>query len=243
MRHTRVYLNRPLTLGSRQPLDERTAAYLTRVLRLKVEDQLIVFNGDGQEHRARLNKSPHGEWQALIEDALPVCADSPLKITLVQGISRGERMDYAIQKATELGVTAIQPLACERSVVRLDSEQAKRRLEHWQAVAVSASEQCHRHSVPTVHPIKSFAEYLTQPASCARVLLNPLATQSLKTIQLPTAAIELMIGPEGGFSDHEEQRALSTGVMDYRLGPRVLRTETAAAAAIAALQLLLGDLA
>ena len=243
MRLTRIYQNRPLSPGQRHTLDERASGYLTRVLRLKINDALIVFNGAGQEHDARLVKSAQGDWQILVEDAKPICPDSPLCITLVQGISRGERMDYAIQKATELGVAEIQPIACERSVVRLDSDLAKRRLEHWQAVAVSASEQCQRHSVPTVQPILSFADFLNTPSPRARVMLLPTSPSSLKSLTATDHGVELMIGPEGGFSDTEEQLALGRGAQGYRLGPRVLRTETAAAAAISVLQLMKGDLA
>lgn len=242
MRHTRIYLPVPLTDQSPVALDERSYGYLTRVMRLGVNDSVEVFNGQGQEHRAILMKSPQGHWLLDIQEPLPRCADSTLTLRLIQGISRGERMDYAIQKATELGVTTIQPVACERSVVRLNSEQAERRLAHWQAVAIASAEQSKRHSVPTVLPIKSYEAYWGQPIEHERLVLDPEASKSLKAFTPAQATLDLIIGPEGGLADGELVLARQFGAIAVRLGPRVLRTETAAAAAISALQLLHGDL-
>jgi 16S rRNA (uracil1498-N3)-methyltransferase len=211
-------------------------------MRLSVNDPVVIFNGEGQEHEGVLQKNSQGHWQVAIGGASSICPDSPLRITLVQGISRSEKMDYAIQKATELGVSSIQPVACERSVVKLNSEQAERRLEHWQAVAIASAEQSKRHSVPKVSPIISFDAYLSKNTPMERILLSPQAERSLRQYVPFDNSIELIIGPEGGLSDSEITKALLLNVQALRLGPRVLRTETAAAAAITALQILHGDL-
>jgi 16S rRNA (uracil1498-N3)-methyltransferase len=242
VRLTRIYRPIPLATGSLTPLDERAYQYLTRVMRLSLHDEVVVFNGQGQEHRAQLTKSAQGHWLLEILEPLPLCPDSPLKLRLVQGISRGERMDYAIQKATELGVSHLQPVACERSVVRLKSDQAERRLAHWQAVAIASAEQSKRHSVPEVLPILPYAEYLSLTTTAERVVLDPLAPHSLRDFIPKLPAIDLIIGPEGGLSEAELALAIETKATRLRLGPRVLRTETAAAAAITALQLMHGDL-
>ena len=169
--------------------------------------------------------------------------ESPLRVVLAQAISAGERMDYTIQKAVELGVAAIQPVTSDRSVVRLDAARGAKRVTHWQAVPIAACEQCGRNRVPAVQPVMSIASWLGEVASDTTqgLLLLPRATLRLRDMQRPHASITLLAGPEGGLAPEEQQAAEHAGFTPVRLGPRVLRTETAALAALAAMQTLWGD--
>jgi 16S rRNA (uracil1498-N3)-methyltransferase len=248
MRLRRLYLARGFDGAARLPLEPAAARHLTRVLRMRGGDALNVFDGAGRERRARI-ASARGEAVELeLGEPLAVTPESPLAITLAQGVSRSERMDYAIQKATELGVKRIVPLMTQRSVVKLDASKATARLEHWRAVAISACEQCGRATLPEIEPPRPLAEYLAVRAGGAaptalRLVLLPGAATGPAALPAPLAAVELLVGPEGGLEDEESALALGAGFRGLRLGPRILRTETAAAAAIAALQVLRGDLA
>jgi 16S rRNA (uracil1498-N3)-methyltransferase len=247
MRLTRVCLAQPLAAGATVVADDRVTAHLTRVLRLSGGAPLRVFDGAGTEHAATLGARRGAQVEIRIGERVAPRAESPLAITLVQGVSRGERMDYTIQKATELGARRLVPVLAGRSVVRLDAAQAARRLEHWRAVALAACEQCGRAQLPEIAAPRSLAEHLAAPAATAtggalRLLLMPDGEQCLAALPASLAAVELLIGPEGGLSEAEQQLARRAGFAGLRLGPRVLRTETAATAAIAALQVLRGDL-
>ncbi len=246
MRLTRVHVPGPLTTGATLELEPRTGQHLVRVLRLDRGAPLSVFDGAGREHAATIAAIHEARVRVLVGAPLAPAAESPLAITLAQGVSRGERMDYAVQKATELGVARIVPLLCERSVVRLDAEQATRKREHWQAVAAAAAEQCGRAVVPEVAPPLRFLDHLGAQPSAApgecRLVLAPSAAHGPRALPAGLARVELLIGPEGGLSESELAAAARTGYAALRLGPRVLRTETAAAAAIAVLQSLYGDL-
>ena len=250
MRVTRVCLALPLTAGASVLADERATAHLTRVLRLAGGAPLRVFDGAGTEHAATLGAVRGGHAEIRLGERIAPRAESPLWITLVQGVSRGERMDYTIQKATELGTRRLMPVLTERSVVRLDAAQAARRLDHWRAIATAACEQCGRAQLPEIAAPRSLAEHLAQASAAAagaggatlRLLLTPDGERSLAALPASLAAVELLIGPEGGLSEEELDLARRAGYAGLRLGPRVLRTETAATAAIAALQALRGDL-
>jgi 16S rRNA (uracil1498-N3)-methyltransferase len=247
MRLTRVHVPGPLAAGATLELGPRAGQHLVRVLRLERGAPLTVFDGAGHEHAATIASVRDARVHVLLGEALAPAAESPLAITLAQGVSRGERMDYAIQKATELGVTRIVPLLCERSVVKLDADQAARKLEHWQGVATAAAEQSGRAVVPAIDAPRRYLEHLGVAAAPgpagARLVLAPLAAQGPAALPAGLARIELLIGPEGGLSESELQAAALRGYAALRLGPRVLRTETAAAAAIAVLQARYGDLA
>lgn len=218
------------------------AHHLGRVLRLEPGDPLIVFDGSGQQIEAQIEGRGHTGLTLLLGERRVVERESNLAITLVQGISSGDRMDYTLQKAVELGVSTIQPVATERSVVQLKGERAERRVAHWQAIVVSACEQCGRNRLPAVAPIANFRDWLARPEGDAqtRLLLSPRGTQRLADLPR-TASVALLAGPEGGLAPAEEELAMGAGFTPVRLGPRVLRTETAALAAVAAMQTLWGD--
>lgn len=237
----RLYCDLALSPGAEIALPEAAARHAVNVLRLQVGDPLILFNGAGGEYRASLVAVNKREARARIIEFDAVECESPVDITLALGISAGERMDYSLQKATELGVTAIQPLATERSVVKLSGERADKRLQHWQHVVIAACEQCGRNRVPAVAPVQKLYAYLAAVERNKRLLmLSPDADTPLKRVA-PTTAVVLLIGAEGGLAPSEHQAARAGGFEAVKLGPRVLRTETAPVAALAVLQALWGD--
>ncbi len=242
MRLTRVYLDAPLEAGARVTLTGSAARHVTRVLRLRPGQALTLFNGGGGEYAATI-EALHGERVAVaVGEPSAIERESPLAVTLAQGVSRGERMDLVVQKATELGVHAIVPLFTERSVVRLSAPQATRKLTHWRAVAVAACEQSGRNRLPQIAPPLPLADFLHQPPKAgARLLLSPQAVARIQDVP-PAPAATVLIGPEGGLTETEEQTALAAGFTPVRLGPRILRTETTALAALTVLQLEFGDL-
>ncbi len=239
----RFYCAMPLPPGHRIALPDGVARHAVGVLRLRDGDDVILFNGDGSECLGQLCKSGKGA-EVLLKSVCSPERESPLDITLVQGISSGERMDYTLQKAVELGVAAIQPVLMRRTIVRLEGDKRGRRRQHWQGVAISACEQCGRNHVPPVGGILDFHEWLaTVPHLAGQLfLLDPEATLTLRALAAPAGAAVLLAGPEGGVDDYERDAALRAGFTRLSLGPRLLRTETAAVAAIAIMQGLWGDL-
>jgi 16S rRNA (uracil1498-N3)-methyltransferase len=249
MRLTRVFVDAPLAQGGQIALPEDAARHVARVLRLGVGDALRLFNGHGGEFEAIIDSVRREAVCARIGLHHAVERESPLPVVLLQGIARGEKMDLILQKATELGAHSFVPLKMLRSTVRLDEQAARKRQQHWQAVVASACEQSGRNTVPRVWDPVAFEQCL-QPAAGLRLLLSPgEEAQPLSKLLVEAAApgrrpdrIELLVGPEGGFDPSETAAALSAGFRSCRLGPRVLRTETAGLAALAALQTLAGDL-
>ncbi|TLZ29292.1 MAG: 16S rRNA (uracil(1498)-N(3))-methyltransferase [Gammaproteobacteria bacterium] len=242
MRLTRVYLDAPLEAGGRVALTGSAARHLTRVLRLRPGQALTLFNGGGGEYAATI-EAVHGEKVAVaVGEAQAIERESPLSLTLAQGVSRGERMDFVVQKATELGASSIVPLLTERSVVRLSAPQAARKLEHWRAIAVSACEQSGRNRLPKVLSPLPLADFLRQSGSGPRLLLSPTGSTRIQDVPTPVSSVTVLIGPEGGLADAEQSAALAAGFTAVRLGPRILRTETAAIAALTVLQREFGDL-
>lgn len=238
---TRLYCDLPLSPGAEIALPETAARHAVTVLRLQAGDTLSLFNGEGGEYRATLVAVSKREARVRVIEFLATERESPVDITLALGISAGERMDYSLQKATELGVSAIAPLATERSVVKLAGERAGKRLQHWQHVVIAACEQCGRNHVPAVAPVQKLFDYLAAIDRNQRLLmLSPDADTPLKRVA-PAAAAVLLIGPEGGLAPAEYQAARASGFEPVRLGPRILRTETAPVAALAVLQALWGD--
>lgn len=246
MRCSRVYTTQALVPGDTVELTGSTGHYLARVLRLALADPLILFNGDGRDYAGKIRAVGRDRVSVSVSEARVLANESRLKITLVQAVSRGERMDYSLQKATELGVSCIQPVTSKRVEVRLDQKKLVKRLVHWQGVVVSACEQSGRAIVPEVKPLLTLQQWLQArddiSADKTRCLvLDPLATDSLSQVALESPAISVLIGPEGGFSDVEMEQLLASGVTAVSLGPRVLRTETAGPAAITVLQTISGD--
>jgi len=240
----RFYCDLPLAVGRSIALPDETARHAIGALRLREGEIVTLFNGDGGEYLGILSLQGKGAAVRLTQFAEPR-RESNLRVTLAQGISSGERMDLTLQKSVELGIAAIQPLMMRRSVVKLSGDKAERRLRHWQGVVVSACEQCGRNQVPAVAAIAEFMAWLRQttevPVAPIRYLLDPEATASLRDLPVPAAPVMLLAGPEGGFDPVERKAAVAAGCLPIRLGPRILRTETAALAALAAMQTLWGD--
>jgi 16S rRNA (uracil1498-N3)-methyltransferase len=248
MRLTRVYVEAPIAAGKRLVVEGSAANHITRALRLRSGDALTVFDGSGGEFGARIEEFRKDSVVVVVEDHRLLERESPLPLTLAQGISRGERMDWVIQKATELGTSRIVPLFTKRSVVRLDEKQADRKLQHWRAIAIAACEQCGRNRIPELAAPVDFFDVLPAEASGAtRLLLSPTGDLRIEDLgqdvrQGASKGITVLIGPEGGLEDVEQEAALAAGFKAVRLGPRVLRTETAAIAALTIIQRYFGDL-
>jgi len=242
MRTIRLYQPGLLAPGQSTPLCEDAANHAGKVLRMQPGDALELFNGDGHNYAAVITDVGKKQLRVEITNVSPNPVESPLKLHLGQGISRGDRMDFAIQKAVELGVSEITPLFTERCGVKLDAERLEKKREQWQKIVISACEQSGRSVVPPVHMPLTLEKWLAQPDDCLKLTLDPWTDATIKQLT-PTHQLRLVIGPEGGFSDREVTATAQAGFQPVRLGPRVLRTETAALTAIAALQLQLGDLA
>ncbi len=243
MRLTRCHVELPLQAGSELELPEEALNHLVRVMRLREGDSCVLFNGDGHDYDAELIEAGKRQARVRIVTAHMVDNESPLPICLVQGIARGEKMDLILQKATELGVATIVPVNAERTEVKLDAARTEKRLAHWRSVIVSACEQSGRARVPQLHAPSALAELPgLLPNEHLRLTLDPLGEHRLATLPASAAGATIAIGPEGGWSPRDRQVLAEIGFQGMRLGPRVLRTETAGLAAIAALQARLGDL-
>jgi 16S rRNA (uracil1498-N3)-methyltransferase len=237
----RFYLAQPLAPGARFSLPPGPARHAARALRLMQGDAITLFNGRGGEYAARIERIHKDEVAVSVTGFADVERESRLRVMLAQGISSGERMDYTLQKAVELGVSAIQPISARRSVVKLAGERADKRVVHWQGVVASACEQCGRNQVPLVATPLTLAHWLGQHRDGRLLFLSPLAEARLADLPAPAVADCLVAGPEGGFEADEIAALHAAGAIPVRLGPRVLRTETAALAALAAMQTLWGD--
>ena len=243
MRLTRVFVDARLEPGARVTLPSDAASHLTRVLRLGEGDACTLFDGRGGEYAARIASAGRREVTVQVGAHDPTERESPLRLVLLQGLARGERMDLIVQKATELGAAAIRPVHTEHSGVRLDERQSTRKRDHWRGIAVAACEQCGRNRLPEILEPLSLDDALSAAPTGLRLTLSlDLPPAALAREALASAgAITLLVGPEGGLAASEERLAASHGFQALRLGPRVLRTETAALAALAMLQGLGGD--
>ena len=237
----RFFCSIPLAAGSDIDLPPEVAHHADRVLRLKAGERITLFNGDGSEVPAVL-LSLGMSARAELGDRHTPERESPLDVTLVQSLAAADKMDWVLQKAVELGVARFKPVASSRSVVKLAGDRAEKRLEHWRHIVAAACEQCGRNVLPPVADLLPLARHLAAPApgETLRLFLSPTAPDRIADLSRP-ARVELLVGPEGGFTDDEETAARSVGYRPVRLGPRVLRTETAGLAALAALQLQWGD--
>ena len=238
----RLYIEGEIQVGEERELPADVGHRVRTVLRLARDAEVILFNGAGGEYDARLAKVARSEVRAIINGFRPVDTESLLDLTLVQSISRGERMDYTIQKAVELGIRHIVPVISRRTAVRLDGDRAEKRLAHWCGIARHAAEQSGRTRLPDVHAAVHLDQWLTEPASGHRFLLNAKAPQGLAQQSPPTPDITIVAGPEGGFDEREIEALENAGVTPVHLGPRTLRTETAAVTALSIVQALWGDL-
>ena len=245
MRQNREYVDQPLTVGASVTLPDTAAAHLLRVLRLGIGDACVLFNGDGFDYECRISAAGKRGGEVEVLAAREVDNESALRIVLLQGVARGEKMDWILQKATELGVAGFIPVNSERSEVRLDAARAEKRLAHWQGVVASACGQSGRARVPAVAAPVPLAEAVAGlPADALKLTLDPTAEAAVRGLADPRGrSIVVAIGPEGGWSPRDRTMLSEAGFEGLRLGPRILRTETAGIAALSALQAAFGDLA
>ncbi|MEO5811806.1 MAG: 16S rRNA (uracil(1498)-N(3))-methyltransferase [Rhodanobacter sp.] len=243
MRTIRIHVDSPLSIGTEVSLLGQAAEHVARVLRLAPGDAVTLFNGDGRNYPSLVLAAKKREVSVQIESEQPANNESPLALTLAQGIARGEKMDWIVQKATELGVVRIVPLLTERAEVRLDAERAQKRLARWRSVAISACEQSGRACVPQIEPALALEAWLEQlDGECGlRLSLLPQAQKSIRALHFATPRGVLVTGPEGGLGEQDIRALRTANFSDVSLGPRILRTETAGLAALAALQAVHGD--
>jgi 16S rRNA (uracil1498-N3)-methyltransferase len=243
MRIIRCFVDLPLAVGQVLTLPEDASAHLLRVLRLAPGDEVVLFNGDGADYGARLLSAAKRGAEAEVFSRQDAGRESPLRITLAQGIARGEKMDLVLQKATELGVAVIAPIVTERTEVKLDAERTGKRLAHWRGVLAAACGQCGRARLPALSEPVALATYAAGETADLKLVLDPLGSLALSALPLqPGQSVALVVGPEGGLSDRDLATLRAAGFQGLKLGPRILRTETAGLTAIAALQTLHGDL-
>ena len=241
MNSPRFYCREALSPGAHVELPEPVARHAVRVLRLPPGAPMVLFDGRGGEYPAHIERIERDRVYAELAEWRDIERESRLNITLVQALQAGDKMDFTIQKAVELGVRDIVPVESRRSVLRLAGERAGKRVAHWQGVVASACEQCGRNQVPLVAPLEKLENWLARPSNgCLRLMLAPDADQTLASIP-PAEAIQLLIGAEGGLDPQEVIAATQAGFQAVRMGQRILRTETAGLAALAALQALWGD--
>lgn len=242
MRVPRFYLRMPLMVGATVALDDNAFNHAVKVLRLKPGAALILFDGEGGAFAATLAEVGKRDAWARVNEALSGDAESPLRVVLAQGVSRGDKMDYTLQKAVELGVAAVQPLVTERGGIDLSGERLARKVRHWRGIIIGACEQCGRNRLPELREPLPLLEWLRRPVEFGLpLLLDPMAERGLRGLEPPERAVTLLSGAEGGLSPAEIAQSRAAGFVGVRLGPRVLRTETAGIAALAAVQTLWGD--
>jgi len=243
----RFYIAPECIKGNKVLISEEEARHIEKVLRLKAGDMAIFFDGRGQEYQVRLEGKENGRLTGKIIERFIRESEPRKKLYLAQGLAKGEKMDTIIQKAVEIGVNAILPIGCERSVVRLEGEKAKKKVQRWQSIAREACKQCHRNMVPEVMPVMNFASLLQVIKDRPALMLYEKENNSLRALlrekqYVQAEEIFILIGPEGGFADHEVASAIKYGVNTASLGPRILRTETAGLVAASVILYEYGDL-
>ena len=237
----RIFCDIRLGPGAQFPLPLDAANHVGRALRLRVGDSLVVFDGRGGEYDATILRIDRDRVDVKTGAFSDDHREPAIEIGLVQGLPEADKMDWILQKSVELGVAWVQPVVCERSVVRLSGDRAARRESHWQRVVIAACEQCGRNRVPVLRPTAAFRDWAAQPSQAVRWMLAPGADETLASQPAPAGPVELLVGPEGGLSERELDIAATIGFASLSLGPRVLRTETAPLAVLAAIQALWGD--
>lgn len=241
MRLPRIFSSKALSVSTEIELDKEAGTHISRVLRMSTGQQIELFNGDGFSYFAQIQAIERNQVSVRVVEALEATNESPLNIHLFQGVSRGDKMELTLQKGVELGVTQFTPLITERCGVKLDEKRWQKKLEHWQKVIESACEQCGRNTIPALHPVIKMQAALSQ-FNDNSFFMHPEGKQSFKSISADTnLEIQLWVGSEGGFSDEEISWVEAHGCKPVQLGPRVLRTETAALAAVSVMNSLWGD--
>lgn len=243
MRCPRIYHSTELQVQQTIDLESDAANHVGRVLRMQAGQQLKLFNGDGNDYLAVISEVTKKRVAVLVESLIAIDNESPIELHLAQGISRGDKMDFTLQKSVELGITEITPIFTERCGVKLTGERLKKKHQQWQKIVISACEQSGRAFIPKVNKPIKLNEFLQQKTDQLKLNLHPRATTNIKTLPTPEHGIRFIIGPEGGLDDNEIEQTLAAGYQEILLGPRVLRTETAALTLLSALQLQFGDLA
>lgn len=238
----RLYQPASLKPGQDITLDKNPSHHLIRVLRAKKNSEVILFNGDGHEYLAELVDDNQKHCQLHIKKTEEIHNESSLNITLLQGISRGDRMDTCIQKSTELGVNTVIPVICQRTGTSLNSKRAEKKMHHWHQIAISACEQSGRCIIPQIQPVVNFTQVIGNINADQKIILTPTAKNTISKIPAPVNSLCILIGPEGGFTQEEVQLAVENNFTSISLGPRILRTETAGPACITSAQILWGDL-
>lgn len=243
MRKIRIYTPQSLSLNSDIELDPGPAHHVGTVLRMTAGDALVLFNGDKGEYQADITYSKKGKIHLHVKGFEPANRESPLYLHLYQGVSKGDHMDFSIQKAVELGVKEITPVLCDRSQFKMDAKRLEKKMQHWQHIIVSAAQQSWRCELPTLNPPAYFNDTLSHlPSNTQCVLFDVEATKKLENLSTAGSAINCWIGPEGGFSAAETDAAKHANIPVLSLGPRILRTETATVTALSLLQYFAGDL-
>ncbi|MCF2858997.1 16S rRNA (uracil(1498)-N(3))-methyltransferase [Pseudoalteromonas sp. SMS1] len=243
MRIPHIYQPSDLVLNQSIALGDDAAGHVARVLRMGVGDQVSLFNGKGGEYLATIETVSKKTVTVVPTEFVDKCVESPLKVHLGQGISRGDKMDFTIQKSVELGVSEITPLFTTRCGVKLSGDRLTKKHQQWQKIAISAAEQSGRNFVTKIHTPITLEQWLNEQSHELKLTLHPRAAHSIKTLPAPAHGVRFLVGPEGGFTDEEMQTTSDQGFVDIKIGPRVLRTETAALTVLSALQLQFGDLA
>ncbi|GAL27927.1 16S rRNA (uracil(1498)-N(3))-methyltransferase [Vibrio maritimus] len=242
MRIPRIYHPETIQSLGTLALSDDAAGHIGRVLRMKEGQEVLLFDGSGHEFPATITSVGKKNVDVDIQEKVESSIESPLDLHLGQVISRGDKMEFTIQKSVELGVNTITPLISERCGVKLDAKRFEKKLQQWQKIAISACEQCGRNTIPVIRPIMSLEEWCAEPSEALKLNLHPRAKYSINTLPEPVNKVRLLIGPEGGLSAQEIEMTEQYQFEETLLGPRVLRTETAALTAITALQVRFGDL-
>ncbi|MEZ9230045.1 16S rRNA (uracil(1498)-N(3))-methyltransferase [Vibrio amylolyticus] len=242
MRTPRIYHSQPISQLGTLNLDDDAAGHIGRVLRMKAGQEILLFDGSGAEFPATIQETTKKHVSVNVQERIERSSESPLDLHLGQVISRGDKMEFTIQKSVELGVNTITPLISERCGVKLDAKRFEKKLAQWQKIAISACEQCGRNTIPVIRPIMQLEQWCAEQTDGLKLNLHPRAKYSINTLPEPINKVRLLIGPEGGLSSQEIDMTQAYQFEETLLGPRVLRTETAALTAITALQVRFGDL-
>lgn len=244
MRQTRIHVNQALSPGTELALDDRATEHVARVLRMRVGDPLVLFNGDGLNYPSTVSRCARRDARVRVTEVVPGIGPSKLPLVLAQALVRGNKMDLVLQKAVELGVHSLIPVVTDRCTIELDERRAERRQQHWESVVISACEQCGRSTVPSIAAVRSLSDWCAKlpDDEAMRLALLPNAGRRVRDLAPGNAGAILVVGPEGGFSPADIQTLEGAGFTGLALGPRILRTETAGLAALAALQATHGDL-